>query len=461
MNNEMLSLEKSLKNNIQKLIDKGLIDEANELLNIYENINGLDVETYSIKAVIKILQNKFDEADSILKKAIELYPNDSTLMFNISYLKDKQNKYTEAIEYYCLGKLLNPKSRVMLADIITKIKPIDYNNLKVIHGTIEIANQMNTIRDGLKKIGIDVKTLNYYPNYLGYKDDEEFDITKFSDLNKANIETKKIAAKKIAENDIFHFHFGTSLTLDYTDLPLIKELGKKIIMQYWGSEVRLYSKAIKMNPYVKVKSYDEEMIKRKLALISQYSTSCIVDYELAEYVKEYHNNIYYTKIAINLDKYSLNNSIINNKILIVHAPTSPEVKGTKYILEAIRELKRKYDFEFMLVQNMSHDEAIEIYKRADLIIDQIILGAHGAFAVEAMAMGKAVICWISDFMKLKYPEELPLISANQENIKEKIEYLLLNRDLIKVHGEKGRAYVEKYHDMNKISQNILEIYKKL
>jgi glycosyltransferase involved in cell wall biosynthesis len=373
---------------------------------------------------------------------------------------DKNKDDKQALEYFCKARLFNPDSDVKVGDIISNFKHIG-NNLRVIQGTIEIADQMHTVTEGLKKIGVTAKTLNYYPSYLEYKSDYTFDINLFKDINEANIETKKLASKIIGENDVFHFHFGTSLTLDYSDLQLLNELDKKVIMQYWGSDVRIYSKAAKMNPYVKVKDMNEDGIKRRMELISKYIPNCIVDYELAEYVKDYHSNVHYTTVAIDLNKYKFIKETYNKKLLIVHAPTAPEFKGTNYILKAIEELKVKYDFDFKLVQGMSHEQAIKIYEQADLIIDQILTGSYGVFAVESMTMGKPVICWISDFMKEKYPKELPIISANPDNIKEKIEYSIKNKDILKDIGIKSRLYAEKYHDMNKISKDIFTIYNKI
>lgn len=456
-----LSLQEEIKKNIETFIQRGLLEEAFELIKVYESINSVDAIIYAMKAIIKIFQNKLDEADIILNDAIQIYPEDSTLLFNKAYLRDKQNRYNEAIELYCLGKLLNPYSEVELKDIISELKPIDWKNLNVLQGTMEIANQMKNITESLKKMGVNATTINYYPSYLGYKSDIEFDVNAISDWNKVNIETKRIAAKQIAENDIFHFHFGTSLTFDHLDLLLIKELGKKVIMQYWGSEVRTYSKAKEINPYIKLKDNDEKLIRKELELVSENIKSCIVDYELAEYVKGYYEDIHYSKVSIDLKKYKVKNIKNNKKILIVHAPTSPEVKGTKYILEAIKGLKNNYEFDFKLVEKMPHEDAIKIYEEADLIIDQILIGSHGVFAVEAMALGKPVICWISDFMKSKYPKELPIISANPDNVKEKIEYFLLNRELLQEYGQKGRKYVEKYHDVDKIAKNIMDIYRNI
>lgn len=195
--------------------------------------------------------------------------------------------------------------------------------------------------------------------------------------------------------------------------------------------------------------------------LSKHISHCIIaDFELYEYVKDFYPNVHFINQAINLENYKVVSSK-NDKILIVHAPSSPEFKGTKYILNAVEELRSKYDFEFKLIQGMPHEEAKKIYQKADLIIDQLHSGSYGLFSLESMAMGKPVVCWISDYMKSKYPTELPIISANPDNIKQKIEYMINNKDCLSSIGKNGREYVEKYHDMNKISEQILNIYKSI
>lgn len=334
--------------------------------------------------------------------------------------------------------------------------------LRVLHGTIEIANQMHTLTEGLKKLGINAKNLNYYPSYLGYKSDYIFDINSFKNINDANLETKKLALKMITENDVFHFHFGTSLTLDCWDLHILKDLNKKIIMHHWGSDVRMVSIAKKINPYVQVKDIDEEKVKRKLEFLSNYVDYCVVaDQELYTYVKNFYNNIILIPQAIEIDNYKNSNLDYNknNNFLIVHAPTHRENKGTSFILAAIENLKLKYDFEFKLVENVSHEDAKKIYEKADLIIDQILSAGHGLFALECMAMGKPVICSISDFMKDYYPKDIPIISASKDEIESKLEFILNNRDILTSLGTKGKEYVSKYHDHVIVSKRLLELYK--
>ncbi|MGD9569050.1 MAG: glycosyltransferase [Sedimentibacter sp.] len=348
------------------------------------------------------------------------------------------------------------KGKLIMVNLNTHIE--SNKGLKVVHGTMEIANQMYTLTEGLKRYNVDAKSVNYYPSYLNYKSDFIFNLSAFN-ISEADKLTKELATLLIRENDVFHFHFGTSLTIDYSDLKVLKNLNKKVFMHHWGSDVRLFSKAVIKNPYVKVKNSDEKGIIQRLTFLGNYIENCIVsDFELYEYVKDFYKNIYLIKQAIDIEQYQANFKPKNDKLCIVHAPTSAGIKGTSYVIKVIEELKDKYDFDFKLVQGKSHLEAKKIYEMADIIIDQLLTGTYGLLAIEAMAMGKVVICWISEDMKDNYSNELPIISANPDTLKEKLEHIIKNKDMLEEVGKRSRRFVEKYHNSEMIVKELLKLY---
>ncbi len=119
-----------------------------------------------------------------------------------------------------------------------------------------------------------------------------------------------------------------------------------------------------------------------------------------------------------------------------------------------------YEIDFVLVENMTNDKAIELYQSADIIIDQLLIGTYGVFACEAMALGKPVVTYISQEMKSEFPDELPIVSANIENIESKLEMLINNAKLRNDIGISGRKYVEKYHDFKNVAKLAKHIYDK-
>ncbi|WP_340084628.1 glycosyltransferase [Siminovitchia sp. FSL H7-0308] len=331
------------------------------------------------------------------------------------------------------------------------------SRLKVLQGTMEIANQLHTSSKGLEKNGATSKIINNYHSYLGYHSEYEIkDWKKVESSDKVNY----IQNQLIPEFDLFHFHFSTSLLTDHSDLEQLRTAEKPIIMEHWGSEVRSLNKALQINRYAKVKMNNDDWISRKLEFLAENIPYCIApDHEMHYYVKPYYQHVFFVPQMIDLSEYAP--TILEKKArpLIVHAPTNPQIKGTVYILQAIEQLRTEFAFDFQLVQRMNHLEAKKIYEKADLIIDQLHLGSYGLFAIEAMALGKPVICYISDFMASYYPKTLPLISANPDTLVEKLRFLLNNQDSFPEIGRKGREYVEAHHDYLKNSAKLLKIYE--
>lgn len=100
MNTEMIDYQKKLKQNIQILIENSRLEDAKELLNQYENIVKNDVEVYSMKAIIAIMEEKMDEAESFLLKGFNKDSNNFDILYNLGFLYQSKKENELAIEYY-------------------------------------------------------------------------------------------------------------------------------------------------------------------------------------------------------------------------------------------------------------------------------------------------------------------------------------------------------------------------
>ena len=107
--------------------------------------------------------------------------------------------------------------------------------------------------------------------------------------------------------------------------------------------------------------------------------------------------------------------------LIIHAPSSRWVKGTRYIVDAVERLRAEgMSFDFELVENLPHAEARRRYDKAHLLIDQLLAGWYGGLAVELMALGKPVMCYIRPedlaFIPAAMRADLPVIEATPDTV---------------------------------------------
>ncbi|WP_163527008.1 glycosyltransferase family 4 protein [Halobacillus ihumii] len=276
---------------------------------------------------------------------------------------------------------------------------------------------------------------------------------------------EKFLRDSIPKYDIFHFHFGETFFPDKRDLDILRRAGKKMVVHHHGSDVRLLSAARKNNPYVQVKpEWTEEKIYHNIAALSNYIDHAIVqDPELEGYISNLYKHTHVIPHTIDVHQFKPQYPEANQSSpLIVHAPTSRQIKGTEFLLKAVEELQHSgLSFRFKLVEGLSNDEAKNLFAQADIVIDQLRIGAYGYVSSEAMALGKPVICYIREDLVDKYPAGLPIVNANPDTIRSVLGNLIRNPRLRRNTGYEGRMYVIKNHMAEKVVERYIDIYNKL
>ena len=147
--------------------------------------------------------------------------------------------------------------------------------------------------------------------------------------------------------------------------------------------------------------------------------------------------------------------------LIVHAPSSRRRKGSEHVIAAVEGL----DADLELVEGLRHDEAFERYRAADIVVDQLNAGWYGLFAIEAMALGKPVVTFLHDEAVRRTEEafgtSVPIVSATAETLRETLRPLVADAARRRELGAASRAYVERVHDIERVADRLLDLYRRL
>lgn len=337
--------------------------------------------------------------------------------------------------------------------------------LRIMHGLSEVAGQNSYSVQGLKEIGESAETVIYYKHPFAYKYDKCLNVDKSRRVFFPLFAIKLFVfyIKALLKYDVFHFHFGHSI-LNNVELWTYHMFGKDYYFEFHGSDLRDQRKACEvMSIPFDEKDETSPRQHRRNQKICQMADGIIVhDDELIPYLPPVKNNVYVVPLRVDIGQFTpCYPKESNAHIRIVHAPSKRAGKGTKFVLEAFEQLKKKYDnIELVLVEGKTQQEAFEIYRTADIIVDQLYAGTYGVFAVESMALGKPVITYISDEMKERLPEELPIVSGGTKTITETLE-LLINEPKLRIEkGKQGRKYVETYHDYRFVAYVLKDIYYK-
>lgn len=154
----------------------------------------------------------------------------------------------------------------------------------------------------------------------------------------------------------------------------------------------------------------------------------------------------------------------SSRVRIVHAPSHRDAKGTSVILDAVSRLwSLGHDFEFELIENVHHQEARQMMKGAHLLIDQLYAGWYGGVAVEAMATGTAVMCYIrTDDLNYLPPDmvrDMPIINVTADTVAESLrEFVLRDESAFVDLAERSVQYVRTWHDPKSIARQALSLY---
>lgn len=339
---------------------------------------------------------------------------------------------------------------------------------KVLHLPVEIAGQIGLQVKALRGCGWCAESL--FQNH-DFKYSHEPTYT-FGRTNRWRMLFARLllAWRTLARFDVYHYHYGQSLLTErlfYADARLNSMLGAKVVVEFWGSDVRLPSLERARNPYYP--NMPEENDAKARACMAHWSAlSCghviVADHSFFSFICEYFSDVHVVRQAIDCRAYQpVYPGLEAAVVRVVHIPSHAGYKGTVYVRAAIDALKaRGLPLEYIEVSGVSHDEAMRLCATADIVVDQLVLGSHGVFALEAMALGKPVLCYIMPDMEGTYPDGFPIINANPDTVTEVLAGLIASgRENLHQIGRRSREYVQRVHDISVIGPALADVYATL
>jgi glycosyltransferase involved in cell wall biosynthesis len=272
--------------------------------------------------------------------------------------------------------------------------------------------------------------------------------------------------------DVFGFFFVGGLLLAtpwwWVELPLLRLAGKKIVVYPYGQDARLPSltrRSGRWHAYTDVpegrEDRDEADVRWHVGVFDRFATVMLGCADIAEHLPRLDGVFLY---PLDLDSWEPSPAPDDDVITVVHSPNHRHYKGTRFLLEAVETLQREgLPIELVLAEKISNEEAREIYRRCDVIADQFLIGAYALLAIEGMALGKPVLCYLNPRFERFHPEwaECPIVNTNPDTITEELRRIVLDEEHRRRVAARGPAYVRKYHSLESVGARMDEIYRAL
>ncbi|MFQ5824219.1 MAG: hypothetical protein ACE5JB_09210 [bacterium] len=229
--------------------------------------------------------------------------------------------------------------------------------------------------------------------------------------------------------DVYQLDGGLEFFRDGRTVQRLKALDKKIICCYTGSDLRT---------------------RGVIPIINSHSDLNIT---LEFDHLKLHPKIQHVFFPFDLTNYEITPEPESNTIRIGHAPTNRYAKGSHRIISAIKELEAEYPVELVLIENLSHQEAIRRKSQCHILVDQVGDLGYGINSLEALAMGIPTCSCLAPGFEEKYPNH-PFVVINEKNIKLRLIELIQNKELRQNKGLHGRKWVKQYHDSEQMVKTI-------
>ena len=309
--------------------------------------------------------------------------------------------------------------------------------LRVTHLPVNMAGIAYKNVEALKRRGVDARLVVFKPQPFR---PTEFDVNlnRPDGFLRAQLTQWRALAQLLPKTDVFHFYFGLTLVPRRLQFPILRATGRKAVFHFVGSDIR-------------------GKTPEQLAYAQQADARVVGSYDAIRWVPDAD----VIPPGVDLKRYTPSPGRGGERPLVVHAPSRKASKGTEFVEAACAQLPVDLD----VIHGVTHDEAVERYKRADIVVDQLNAGWYGLFAIEAMALGKPVVTFLHDEAVRRTEDAfgvtVPIANATKETLVEVLRPLVADADERRRRSELSRAYVEAVHDDEKIADRLLALYERL
>lgn len=359
---------------------------------------------------------------------------------------------------------------------------------RILIGPGEVAGYFSSLKAGFDDLGIPCEHFVLIPNKFNYQESDYFLRSVYVQLAKLrNVKYRLIryvgycleAALRlfvflyaIIRCDVF-ITSGFGSFFRFYELPLMKLLGKKIVVVYLGTDAR--------PPYLSGKHLDDvgkpfDHVTSKNETVSQVKLIRKVERYADVIINHTATAQFFTRDFIRLNALgmpikshmSLSQTALkqSNVTRILHAPSRPLAKGSLVFKQAIEELRAEgYKIDFIELAGVANSVVLQELEWCDFVLDELYSDVPMAMlATEAAVFGKPVIVggYYAKQYKIDNPdhEYPPSLYVEPSDIKGAIRKMIDDKDFRLTLGKNAQEFVNQSWNACKVAENYMRLIER-
>ena len=279
----------------------------------------------------------------------------------------------------------------------------------------------------------------------------------------------------VVKYEVIHCHFMITLSKTGWELPLLKRMGRKVVVNFRGCDIRSRELNMRMHPDMNIcqrcdyaphyPCQSAEVLHRR-RLAEKYGDLVLVTTpDLQDFVRDsIHFTFFCPEELINTQPLSFKNTIERSRwpFRIFHTTTHPGIEGTLEIQDTIDRLRRKgYDIEFVFLTGVPFESVLEECAKADVSIGKMKMGYYANSQIESMLLGVPSITYVRPQFITADFKDSGFIIASLNELEATLEHYMKHPDELDELRRKARLSALRLHDNDMLGKKLRGLYRDL
>lgn len=344
-------------------------------------------------------------------------------------------------------------------------------------------NMLREMAQGDRRLGNEADTVVFTSYYIA----SNFDVV-------LKVYKEAVAAERVEYTGLFHnlvlvwallrydnFHlfndrglavptggYGTDFGIMLREMELYRAAGKQLYTYAYGADHRMRQKTLASGRFNfcmecpepgRFCVCDDAGGEKMLAAIAARSTAVIATGLAMEQIPEA-RNLYYTVVDTDVMQWVAQpDAAASRPLRVGHFPNHGYFKGTKYLEDAIAKLRAEGELiELDMISGVPQTEILARMATVDVLVDQLISGAFGLTAIEAMALGRPVIGHLRAGVAVADLDGCPIIRADPDTICDVLRKVVRERASLPDIGIRSRDYIVRHYSVDVLARRLASLY---
>ena len=269
----------------------------------------------------------------------------------------------------------------------------------------------------------------------------------------------------VARYETIHAHFMYTLTRTGWELPLLKAMGRKLVVHFRGCEARDRQRNMALHPACNICSECDHTpficqtsdSARRRDLAQRFGDLTLVTTpDMLDFMPEARHFPFFAPADA---APSPRTAEPGRPFKIVHVTNQPGIEGTRHIEAAVERLKQKgLNIDFAWMHDRAHADVLRELASADLAIGKMKMGYYANAQIESMAMGVPTVTFVREAFMTEALEDSGFIFATLDSLEATIEHYMRHPEELAAKRAKARSSILRLHDNDALARRLAGHY---